>query len=243
MASRLVTALALVSLVAACGGSPKPSTIDDPRVVLQKVTERLFSVRTVHLKVNLAEAGGPIGGPESAQAEGDFDTVAGEVSVKGRSSEAAAAPFEAVIDSGVLYMHTNGPWTNEPAAGLVAALPPKEAVRAALAGVAADPRIGVRLDGIAACPTGECYTLIFEVPGAAGWDHVIGLVSTLQGGGPAPGAAPPDVPSTSIRVYADVETFDVVQLELIIDDRGGRIRLVVDASNHDAPIRIDPPSD
>ena len=55
MASRLVTALALVSLVAACGGSPKPSTIDDPRVVLQKVTERLFSVRTVHLKVNLAE--------------------------------------------------------------------------------------------------------------------------------------------------------------------------------------------
>lgn len=242
MAALITVALVTASLVAACG-APKPSTIDDPRVVLQKVTARLFAVRTVHLKVNLAEAGGLIGGPESAQAEGDFDTVAGEVSVKGRSAEAAAAPFEAVIDSGVLYTRTNGPWSKEPVAGLVAALPPKEAVRAALAGVAADPRIGVRLEPVATCPTGECYTLILEVPGAVGWDLVAGVVMTMQGGGPVPGAAPPDVPNSSIRIYADVDTFDVAQLELIIDDRGGRIRLVVDASNHDAPIRIDPPRD
>jgi len=190
------------------------------------------------LRVNLAEAGGLIGGPDSAQAEGDFDTVAGELSVKGRSSEAAAAPVEIVIDGGRLFMRTNGPWTNEPVAGLVAALPPKEAVRAALAGVVGDPRIGVRLDPLATCPTGDCYSLILEVPGAAGWDIVAGLFRPIT---ELPSEPPPNLPNTAIRVYADVETFDVVQLELVMDDRGGRIRLVVDASNHDAPIRIDPP--
>jgi len=233
----MAAALLAASLVAACG-SPQPSRIDDPRVVLQKVTERLFMVRTVHLKVNLAEAGGLIGGPESAQAEGDFDTVAGELSVKGRSSEAAAAPVEVVIDGGELFMRTNGPWTNEPVAGLVAALPPKEAVRAALTGVAGDPRIGVRLDPLATCPTGDCYSLILEVPGAAGWDLVAGMVRPFRD---LPALPPPNLPNTSIRVHADVDTFDVVRLEVVIDDRGGRIRLVVDASNYDAPIRIDPP--
>ena len=240
MGSRLVTAVALVALVAACG-SPKPSTIDDPRAVLQKVTERLFTVRTVHLKVNLAEAGNMLGGPESAQAEGDFDTVLGELSVRGRSSEAAAAPFEAVIDGGRLFTRTNGPWAREPVEGLVAALPTKDAARAALAAVVGDPRIGVRLDPLATCPTGDCYSLILEVPGAAGWDIVAGVL--LRQLMDVPAQPPPDLPNSAIRVYADVKTFDLVQLEVIIDDRGGRIRLVVDATNHDAPIRIDPPRD
>ena len=235
----LIVAAVTVSLVTACG-SPKPSTIDDPRVVLQKVTERLFTVRTAHLKVNLPEAGGLLGGPESAQAEGDFDTVAGELSVKGRSSEAAAAPVEIVIDGGMLFMRTNGPWTNEPVAGLVAALPPKEAVRVALMGVAGDPRVAVRLDPTATCPTGDCYSLILEVPGTAGWDIVAGLLRPIT---ELPVVPPPDLPNTAIRVYADIETFDVVQLELVMDDRGGRIRLIVEASNHDVPIRIDPPRD
>jgi hypothetical protein len=235
-----LTVAALALLVAASCGSPKPSTIDDPRIVLQKVTDRLFTVRTVHLRVNLAEAGGLLGGPEGAQAEGDFDTVAGELSVRGRSSEAAAAPFEAIIDGGILFTRTNGPWTNEPVAGLVAALPTKEAVRAALTGVAGDPRIGVRLDALATCPTGDCYSLILEVPGAAGWDIVAGALRRVSD---LPAQPPPNLPNSAIRVYADVDTFDLVQLEVVIDDRGGRIRLVVDASNHDGPIRIDSPSD
>jgi hypothetical protein len=239
MASRLLTVVAIALLVAACGGTPRPSTIDDPRVLLQKVTERIFTLRTVHLKINLPEAGSLLGGP-AGQAEGDFDIAAGELSVKGRSTEAAASPAEVIIDAGVLFQRTDGPWTNEPVAGLVAALPPKEAVRAALMGVAGDPRVDVHVDPLATCPSGDCYPMTIEVPGAAGWDIVAGALRQLGG---LPAVPPPGLPNSSIKLYADVDTLDIIQIEVVIDDPGGRVRLVVDASNHDAPIRIDPPRD
>lgn len=240
--ARSAVAIAAFVLASGCEAAPAPLPIlTDPMAVMTAGLEATARLHGVHLRVDVSAAMANEGGTDDQRMEIDVDLDSRSFSGRSVSAREDGTDMtnDFVATGGLQYSRSGSDarWNAMPDAGRAPVPPNQELVRLVTAILARDTA-DVRLAEPAACNDSTCYHVVVGLDADAATE-LLGPV--LTGGAVDVAREDRSVTATSIDVYIDRATRQLIAANAAFRFAGTGIRLAIVLSNHDVPVQIVPP--